>query len=128
LNKGAVMRSAILTKPVTLAVAWLAVLALARTDAAPAQHACDAIGEEGWKIVATTEIVDVRSSAPYRVGADWVVDRTTTFLPLCNYFNHAGNYSLRSYALDPMDEKERVVLCHGAATPVPPYAGPCPPP
>ena len=126
------MRDTILTKSATFGVTLLAALATARTEAATAQHACDAIGEEGWKVVATTEIVDVRSSAPYRLGADWVVDRTTTFLPLCNYFNHAGNYSLRSYALDPVDEKERVVLCHaaafGIAAPVPPYAGPCPPP
>ena len=126
------MRGTILTKSAALAVAWLAALATQRSEAASAQHACDAIGEEGWKVVATTEIVDVRSSAPYRVGADWVVDRITTFLPLCNYFNHAGNYSLRSYALDPVDEKERIVLCHaaasGAAAPLPPYAGPCPPP
>jgi hypothetical protein len=125
------MRGTILTKSAAFAMTLLAALATARTEAASARHACDAIGEEGWKVVATSEIVDVRSSAPYRVGADWVVDRTTTLLPLCNYFNHAGNYSLRSYALDPVEEKERVVLCHaaasGAAAPVPPYAGPCPP-
>ena len=125
------MRGTILTKSVTLAVAWLAALALSGTQAALAQHACEAIGEEGWKVVATNEVTDVKDSAPYRVGGDWVIDRTTTLLPVCNYFNDAGNYSLRSYSLDPVDKKERVVLCHAAASsataPVPPYAGPCPP-
>ena len=97
---------------------------------APAQHACDAIGEEGWRVVATSEVAAVRDGAPFRAGDDWVLDRVTTILPLCNYFTAAGSYSLRSYALDPADRAERIVLCRGtapgASTPVPPYAGPCP--
>ena len=73
-----------------------------------------------------TRSTDVKDGAPYRAGGDWVVDRTTTLLPLCNYFNAVGNYSLRSYSLDPVQKTERVALCRGAA-PVAPYAGPCPP-
>ena len=109
-----------------LAAAWLAAAALGGATAARAQHACDAIGDEGWRVVASNETTDVKDGAPYQAGADWMVDRITTVLPLCNYFNAVGNYSLRSYALDPVERKERVVLCH-AGTAVPPYVGPCPP-
>jgi hypothetical protein len=92
---------------------------------ASAQHACDA-AEEGHRLVATVEIAGVEDSAPYRAGADWVVDRTTTRLPMCSYFTPVGSYSLRSYSLDPVKATERVTLCHGDAA-VAPYAGPCPP-
>ena len=82
-------------------------------------------------MVATNEIAAVKDGAPYRAGGDWVLDRVTTVLPLCNYFTASGNYSLRSYALDPAENTERIVLCRGAAPeasiPVPPYGGPCPP-
>jgi hypothetical protein len=126
-----VRRGAVVAKSATLAAAWLAAFASLRSEVAPAQHACDAIGEDGWKVIATDEITDVKDSDPYRVGDDWVIDRTTTRLPLCNYFNGAGNYSLRSYSLDPVDKQERVVLCRGVASgvtaPVAPYGGPCPP-
>ena len=89
-----------------------------------AQHACDAAGEEGWTVVATVETAEVKDGAPYRAGGDWVVDRTVTLLPLCNYFNAVGSYSLRSYSLDPRQQTERVVLCH-SGVPVAPYAGAC---
>ena len=75
-------------------------------------------------MVPTVETVEVKDGAPYRAGDDWVVDRTTTFLPLCNYFNAVGTYSLRSYSLDPRPQTERVVLCRSGA-PVAPYAGAC---
>ena len=68
----------------------------------------------------------MKDSAPYRVGLDWFVDRTTTPLPLCNYFNAVGNYSLCSYSLDPCEKKERIAICRGGVA-VAPYAGPCPP-
>ena len=55
-----------------------------------------------------------------------LVDRTTTVLPMCNYINASGNYSLRSYSLSPEDKIERVMICRGNAA-VAPYAGPCPP-
>jgi hypothetical protein len=91
-----------------------------------ADHSCDALGEPGWSTIASHEIVNVADGAPYRAGDDWLVDRTTTVLPLCNYINAAGNYSLRSYSLSPEDKTERVTICRGGAAVVP-YAGPCPP-
>jgi hypothetical protein len=76
--------------------------------------------------MASTEITDFNDGAPYRSGSDWLVERTTRFLPLCNYFSPVGSYSLKSYSLDPFTKTERVLLCRGAS-PVDPYAGPCPP-
>jgi hypothetical protein len=99
---------------------------LAVADAAQAQHACDALGEEGWRTIPSVETAAVADSAPYRVGDDWAVDRTTTLLPFCNYINAAGSYSLLSYSLDPVEKKERVVICRGGV-PVAPYTGACPP-
>jgi hypothetical protein len=95
---------------------------------ARAQHACDALGEPGWRTIATQEVVNVVDGAPYQSGAtgDWFVDRTTTVLPFCNYINAVGNYSLRSYSLSPEDRTERVAICRGGAS-VAPYAGGCPP-
>jgi len=106
----------------TVAVA----LSLVVMGAARAQHACDAIGDEGWRTVATSEVTGVKDGAPFEVGGDWFVERVTTLLPLCNYFNAVGNYSLRSYSLDPVEKKERVALCRGGVA-VKPYAGKCPP-
>jgi hypothetical protein len=105
--------------------AWVALLVLFAVGVGQAQHACDAPGEDGWTVTASVETAEVKDSAPYPAGDEWVVDRTTTLLPLCNYFNAVGTYSLRSYSLDPTQRTERVVLCRGA-TPVAPYAGPCP--
>jgi hypothetical protein len=104
-----------------LTTCWLAAVTPGR-----AQHACDAVEDEGWRVLATTEATGVKDSAPYRVGGDWVIDRTTTLLPLCNYFNAIGNYSLRSYSLEPIEKIERVVICRGV-TAVAPYVGSCPP-
>jgi hypothetical protein len=93
---------------------------------ARADHSCDALGEPGWSTVPSHEIVNVADGPPYQAGDDWVVDRTTTVLPLCNYINASGNYSLRSYSLSPEGKIERVMICRGNAA-VAPYAGPCPP-
>jgi hypothetical protein len=90
-----------------------------------AQHACDA-AEEGYRVVPSVEIAGVEDGAPYRAGADWVLDRTTIRLPMCSYFTPVGSYSLRSYSLDPEKTTERVTLCRGDAA-VAPYAGPCSP-
>ena len=115
--------------------AWLGILtgascavgAAALLSAARADHACDAsIAESDWKVVPSHEILDVTDGAPYPSGGDWFVDRTTNVLPLCNYINAVGNYSLRSYSLSPEAKTERVAICDGA-TPVAPYAGSCPP-
>ena len=85
-----------------------------------------------WAVAASAQGPDayptrpVTIVAPYAAGGDWVVDRITTLLPLCNYFSPVGSYSLRSYSLDPEKKTERVTLCRGG-TPVPPFAGSCPP-
>ena len=41
------------------------------------------------------EVTGVTDGAPYQSGADWMVERTTTLLPLCSYFNPVGSYSLK---------------------------------
>jgi hypothetical protein len=108
--------------------AWFFILAAAAMPiAAHADHACDAsIAEPGWKTIASRETVDVKDGAPYQAGGEWFVDRAITTLPLCNYINAAGSYSLRSYSLSPETKTERVAICKGAA-PIAPYAGACPP-
>jgi hypothetical protein len=94
--------------------------------AARAEPTCDAATEPGWRVVPSLEIAGVQDGPPQQSGADWVVERTTSLLPMCSYFTPVGSYSLKSYSLDPETRTERVVLCHAAA-PVAPYAGPCPP-
>ncbi len=108
--------------------AWfLTLAAMTMPIAAHADHACDAsIAEPGWKMIASHETVDVKDGTPYQAGGDWFVDRATTTLPLCNYINAVGNYSLRSYSLSPETKTERVAICKGTA-PIAPYAGACPP-
>ena len=108
---------------------WTAVFALAvlaLPESAGAQPACDPPSEQGYRVMQSLEVAAVKDGAPYRSETDWAVDRTTTLLPLCNYFSPVGSYSLRSYSLDPYDKIERVLLCRADA-PVAPYAGPCPP-
>jgi hypothetical protein len=93
-------------------------------------HKCDPVTDEGWSVVPERQTLGATDGAPYRVGADWFVDRTTSVLPLCNYFNSIGVFSLRSYSLDPVESGERVPICRGGAgvsVAVAPYAGPCPP-
>jgi hypothetical protein len=93
-------------------------------------HACDALGDEGWSTVLTHETVNVVEGAPYQSPEGWFIDRTTTVLPLCNYINAAGNYSLLSYSLSPEQKTERIAICkqtREGSAPVAPYAGPCPP-
>jgi hypothetical protein len=114
---------------------FASVLATALLVATPAlaQHACDPVAEPGWRVLASTEIANTVDSAPYAAGTpgDWFVDRTTTLLPLCNYFTPVGSYSLRSYSLDPTQKTEHVAICRagaqGTSVAIPPYAGPCPP-
>ena len=95
---------------------------------AAAQHACDALGDKGWQTVATVETVARSDSKPFPgpAAGSWFIDRTTTVLPFCNYYNAVGNYSLRSYSLAPETRSERVEICRGGA-PVAPYDGHCPP-
>ena len=93
----------------------------------------DPVADVGWSVMPSPETVGEADSAPYRAGAagDWFVDRTTTLLPFCNYYNDLGIYSLRSYTLSPQVSIQRVAICKGSPTggsvAVAPYAGPCPP-
>jgi hypothetical protein len=108
------------------------ILLAGRASAAePAMHKCDPVTDDGWTVVPERQTLEATDSAPFRVGADWFVTRTTTVLPLCNYFNSIGIFSLRSYSLDPVESEERVEICRdagaGRSTPVAPYTGPCPP-
>jgi len=105
--------------------------AIERADAADApMHKCDPVTEEGWSVVPEREKLRETDGAPYRVGSDWYVDRTTTVLPFCHYYNSIGVYSLNSYSLDPVESEERVQICRdagGRSVAVAPYAGTCPP-
>jgi hypothetical protein len=93
----------------------------------------DPVADAGWSVVPSLETVGEVDSVPYQAGAggDWFVDRTTTLLPFCNYYNDLGIYSLRSYTLSPQTSTQRVAICKaapvGGSIAVAPYAGPCPP-
>jgi hypothetical protein len=101
--------------------------------AARADHKCDPVTDPGWSVVPSHETTGESDSAPYQDGTsgNWFVDRTTTMLPFCNYFDAIGNYSLRSYSLSPRISKEPIGICRagagGASEAIAPYAGPCPP-
>ena len=52
----------------------------------------DPVADAGWSVVPSLETLGKADSAPYQAGAggDWFVDRTTTLLPFCNYYNDLG--------------------------------------
>ena len=114
-----------------LAMGMSAMASVLGAGPAQADHRCDPIGEPGWQTVPSHEIVSEVDGTPYREGTDWFIDRTVTVLPLCNYFDEIGNYSLRSYSLSPRATTERIGICRsaagGAIVAIPPYAGRCPP-
>jgi hypothetical protein len=117
-----VLATAFLLGPASLAIG---------PSATAAEHKCDPVTDEGWSVAPERETLSEVDGEPYRVGADWFVDRTTTVLPFCHYYNSIGVYSLRSYSLAPVETEERITICHGAgqggSVPVAPYTGPCPP-
>jgi len=118
-------------KPLALIAFAAAAILAAGPAAAQPTHKCDPldpVADVGWAVVPSLETVGVKDSAPYQAGAggDWFVDRTTTLLPFCNYYNEIGIYSMRSYTLTPQATTERIGICHANAA-VPPYAGRCPP-
>jgi hypothetical protein len=84
-------------------------------------------------VVPSLETVDTADSAPYgaSAGGDWFIDRTTTLLPFCIYYNEIGIYSMRSYTLAPQVTKQPIKICErtdaGRSAAVQPYAGTCPP-
>jgi hypothetical protein len=100
--------------------------------AAQGDHKCDPVSDPGWNVLPSLEVTGESDSAPYHdASGNWFVDRTTTLLPLCNYFDEIGNYSLRSYSLAPRVTKEKIGICRADSesrgVPIPPYPGPCPP-
>jgi hypothetical protein len=113
-----------------VAVVFAALIGVA-LPAAAAEHKCDPVTDEGWSVVSERQTLSEVDGAPYRSGADWFVDRTTTVLPFCHYYNSIGVYSLRSYSLAPVETEEQIALCRadeqGRSVAVPPHAGPCPP-
>ena len=102
-------------------------------SAARADHTCDPVSDVGWTVVPAEETLSQVDSAPYQAGASgsWFIDRATTVLPFCHYYNAIGVYSMRSYSLAPRETKERIGICRssaqGGSAAIPPYAGPCPP-
>ena len=86
----------------------------------------DPVSDAGWSVVPSLEEIGTKDSAPYQASGDWFVDRTTTLLPFCNYYNEIGIYSMRSYTLSRQVSTQRIAICRGGAA-VAPYAGPCPP-
>ena len=116
-------------------VAFLA--ACAGPARAQTSFKCDPLhplADAGWSVVPSLETVGEADSAPYQAGAggDWFVDRTTTLIPFCNYYNDLGIYSLRSYTLSPQATTQRIAICTatpaGGSVAIAPYAGSCPPP
>src|SRR5258708_25613735 len=113
-------------KMIAVAVAALTVSAISKAAVA-AEHKCDPVTDAGWSVVPEREVLSQTDGAPYQSGTDWLVDRLTTVLPFCHYFNSIGVYSMRSYSLDPVVTEERVVICPRSASghrPVAPHPGP----
>ena len=121
---------------VSVLAAMLTLVSSGGPAAAQVNFKCDPVdpvADVGWSVVPSLETVGEADSAPYQTGAggDWFVDRTTTRLPFCNYYNDLGIYSLRSYTLSPQISTQRIAVCKaapaGRSVAVAPYAGPCPP-
>ena len=71
----------------------------------------------GWTIHEDLRIVKQVDSAPYEKGGkgNWFVDRKTTTIPMCSVFDDLGQYSLRSYMLQPVVTKSQVKICQATA-------------
>jgi hypothetical protein len=125
-----------ITSGALVIAAIVATVATCGPATAQADHKCDPIdpiSDVGWSVVPSLETVRTVDSEPRQAGAsgDWFIERTTTLLPFCNYYNEIGIYSMRSYTLAPQVKNERIRICErtaaGASGTVPPYSGPCPP-
>jgi hypothetical protein len=107
-----------------------------RSADAQATHKCDPldpVSDVGWSVVPSLETVGVADGAPYQAGAtgDWFVERATTRIPFCNYYNEIGIYSMRSYTLESEVSKDLIQICKrttaAGSDAVSPYVGRCPP-
>ena len=88
----------------TIAAVFAALaLCLSSGGASGAEHKCDPVTDEGWSVDPERQTLGEVDGPPYRAGADWFVDRSTTVLPFCHYYNSIGVYSLRSYSLAPVE-------------------------
>jgi hypothetical protein len=125
-----------ITSAVFVTAAVIATAGACGPGIAQANHKCDPVdpvSDVGWSVVPSLETVRTVDGAPYQAGAsgDWFIERTTTLLPFCNYYNEIGIYSLRSYTLAPQVTKQQIKICErtdaGRSAAVPPYAGACPP-
>ena len=116
-----------------LRTAAMVTAAVCNPGVARADHTCDPVEDAGWRVVASHETGGQVDSAPFQAGAggNWFVNRTTTVVPFCNYYNEIGIYSMRSYTLAPQRKEERIAICRatgqGGSVAVAPYVGPCPP-
>ncbi len=87
----------------------------------------------GWTVNEDHRIVKQSDGVPYEQGrGNWFVDRETTTQPMCSVFDDLGQYSLRSYMLQPFVTKTQVKICQatangGSARFVPVDAKPKPP-
>ena len=88
------------TPVVLVIVALVATAGASGPGGAQANHKCDPvdpISDVGWSVVPSLETVGTADGAPFQAGAggDWFIERTTTLLPFCNYYNEIGIYSMR---------------------------------
>jgi hypothetical protein len=130
------MANKAITSVVLVTAAIVATAGSGGPVSAQANHKCDPVdpvSDVGWSVVPSLETVGAVEGAPYQAGAsgNWFVERTTTLVPFCNYYNEIGIYSMRSYTLAPEVTKERIRICErtaaGGSGAVAPYPGPCPP-
>jgi hypothetical protein len=135
-----ITRKGMAYEPITTFAAVIGVLVAASgfcgLACAQATHKCDPVDpvdDVGWSVAPSLETVGQVDGAPYQAGTseDWFVERTTTRIPFCNYYNEIGIYSMRSYTLTPEVTEERIQICErttaGGSAALSPYAGPCPP-
>ena len=71
----------------------------------------------GWTIHEDHRIVKQVDGAPYEQGGrgNWFINRETTTQPMCSVFDDLGQYSLRSYMLQPVVTKTQVKICQATA-------------
>src|SRR5438132_1383310 len=91
------MANKAITSVVLVTAAIVATVATCRPGAAQADHKCDPvdpISDVGWSVMPSLETVGAVDGAPFQAGAggDWFIERTTTLVPFCNYYNEIGIY------------------------------------
>jgi hypothetical protein len=104
---GEVPRTGMPHRPIMLAAPMIVILAAATGFCghllAQPTHKCDPVdplADVGWSVVPSLETVGAVDGAPFQVGrtGDWFVERVTTRIPFCNYYNDMRS---ESTACDP---------------------------